>query len=145
MSDDDRLARRQAFADASPISEEMIEALVHAFYAKIRADEVLGPIFNRAIPEEAWPAHLAKLVDFWSSVTLMSGRFKGSPMAAHMRVAEIEPAHFGRWLAMFEQTAREICPPEAADIFVAKSRMIGRSLLMGLQLGRGDLKSALTT
>jgi hemoglobin len=135
-------ARREAFAAASPVTEPMIHALVHAFYAKIRTDPALGPIFNRVIAEAAWPAHLEKMCDFWSSVMLMSGRFKGSPMQAHLRIGELRPTHFARWLHLFEQTAHEVCPPEAAALFVAKSQMIGRSLQMGLQLARGEFEAA---
>ena len=75
------------------ITEAMIEAVVHGFYDRIRQDPALGPIFNRTIAPEAWPAHLRKMCDFWSSVMLMSGRFKGAPMAAHIRIAEIRPTH----------------------------------------------------
>lgn len=140
----DAAARRQAFAAASPVTEEMIHELVHGFYAKIRRDPALGPIFNRVIAEADWPAHLAKMCDFWSSVTLMSGRFKGTPMQAHLRIGNLRATHFARWLYLFEQTARELCPPEAAEIFVEKSQMIARSLQMGLQLARGDFEAALT-
>lgn len=144
MSDSDAaaVARRQAFAAASPVTEEMIRELVHAFYAKIRKDPALGPIFNRVIAEADWPAHLAKMCDFWSSVTLMSGRFKGTPMQAHVQIGELRPTHFARWLHLFEQTAQEVCPPEAAAIFVAKSQMIAKSLQMGLHLARGDFDAA---
>jgi hemoglobin len=144
MSDDRAAAieRRQAFAAASPVTEAMIHELVHAFYAKIRQDPALGPIFNRVIAGADWPAHLAKMCDFWSSVTLMSGRFKGSPMQAHIKVGDLRATHFARWLHLFEQTAREVCPPEAAEIFVEKSQLIARSLQMGLHLARGDLQAA---
>jgi hemoglobin len=119
------------------VTEEMIAALVHAFYAKIRAEPVLGPIFNGAI--EDWDEHLAKLCDFWSSVLLMTGRFKGRPMAVHVQVPEIQPAHFGRWLELFGETARELWPTEAADLVVEKAHMIGRSLQMGIAVSRGEL------
>jgi hemoglobin len=135
--------RRRAFAAASPIDEAMIHTLVHAFYEKIRTDPALGPIFNRVIAEENWPPHLAKMCDFWSSVTLMSGRFKGSPMQAHIRIGNLRPTHFARWLHLFEQTAQEVCPPEAAAIFIEKSQMIARSLQMGLQLARGEFEEAI--
>jgi hemoglobin len=139
------VARRQAFAAASPITEEMIHDLVHAFYAKIRRDPALGPIFNRVIAESDWPVHLEKMCDFWSSVTLMSGRFKGSPMQAHIRIGDLRPTHFARWLHLFQQTAGEICPPEAAATFVERSQMIARSLQMGLQLARGELDAAVAS
>ena len=84
-----------------------------------------------------WDEHLAKLCDFWSSVLLMTGRFKGSPMAAHARRPDIRDEHFALWLDLFERTAREVCPPAAADLFVERSRMIGRSLALGLSVSRG--------
>jgi hemoglobin len=132
-------ARRQAFAAASPVTEVMIHALVHAFYAKIRKDPALGPIFNRALAEADWPPHLAKMCDFWSSVMLMSGRFKGSPMQAHVRLGGLRPTHFARWLHLFEQTAQEVCPPQAAELFAAKARMIAQSLQLGIAVSQGEL------
>ncbi|HSV03237.1 MAG TPA: group III truncated hemoglobin [Phenylobacterium sp.] len=136
-------ARRQAFAAASPVTEAMIHNLVHAFYAKVRRDPAIGPIFNRVIAEDDWPPHLAKMCDFWSSVTLMTGRFKGSPMQAHIQAGGIRPTHFARWLHLFQQTAEEVCPPDAAAIFVERSQMIARSLQMGLHLASGDFDAAI--
>jgi hemoglobin len=118
------------------VDEETIRTLVHAFYGRVRKDEVLGPIFNAAVHD--WDEHLAKLCDFWSSVLLMTGRFKGSPMAAHARNPDIRGDHFPRWLALFERTAVELLPAPAAALFVEKSRMIGRSLSMGLAVSRGE-------
>jgi hemoglobin len=124
------------------VTEEMIHDLVHAFYAKVRRDPALGPIFNRVVDD--WDHHLEKLCDFWSSVTLMSGRFKGAPMAAHVRVPDIRPTHFARWLHLFAETAAETCPPEAAALFVAKSQMIGQSLQLGIAAARGQEHPAAT-
>ena len=104
---------------------------------KIRTDPALGPIFNREIDD--WDHHLAKMCDFWSSVLLMTGRFKGAPMAAHARLAEVRPTHFARWLHLFRQTAQEVCPPEAAALFVAKSKMIAQSLQLHIAAVRGEL------
>jgi hemoglobin len=55
------------------ISEDGIQRLVDEFYAKVRADPELVPIFNCAIPGD-WGLHLATIRDFWSSVMLTSGR-----------------------------------------------------------------------
>ncbi len=118
------------------IDEAMIRNQVHTFYGRVRLDPVLGAIFNDAIAD--WDDHLDKLCDFWSTVLLMTGRFKGSPMAAHARRPDIQGAHFPLWLDLFERTAREVCPPPAADLFVEKSRMIGRSLALGLAVSRGE-------
>ena len=121
---------------AAGVSEPMIRGLVEAFYGKVCRDPVLGPIFNREV--EDWDAHLAKLTDFWSSVMLMTGRFKGRPMATHAAVADITPAHFAHWLALFAETAAEVCPPAAAELFAARARTIGQSLQMGLAVSRGE-------
>ncbi len=118
------------------IDEAMIECLVQTFYARVRADAVLGPIFNAAIAD--WDAHLAKLCDFWSSVTLMTGRFKGTPMQAHAALPEITGALFDHWLALFTSTAEDVCPAEAAALFVDRAHRIAQSLELGVALHRGQ-------
>ncbi|MEO8813363.1 MAG: group III truncated hemoglobin [Caulobacteraceae bacterium] len=123
---------------AVDVTEPMIHDLVHAFYAKVRADPALAPVFNRVIGDR-WDIHLAKMCDFWSSVLLMTGRFKGSPMTVHAAIAQIRPTHFARWLHLFHQTAQARCPPAAAALFVAKSEMIAQSLQLGIAVSRGEL------
>lgn len=113
------------------ISEEGIQSLVHNFYARVRRDEKLGPIFERAIAGE-WDAHLAKLCDFWSSVMLKTGRYDGQPMRAHATIPEMEPDLFDRWLGLFEQTAREQFAPPVANAFVDRAHRIAQSLKLGL-------------
>ncbi len=112
------------------ITEAMIHDLVHGFYGKIRNDAVLGPIFAGVIGED-WNPHLAKMCDFWSSVMLMTGRYDGRPMRAHLLQKTIRPEHFGRWLALFEETAREVAA-QAAPEFISRAHMIARGFQMGL-------------
>jgi hemoglobin len=113
------------------IDETIIKALVHGFYAKVRADAQLGPIFNRIIADD-WDRHLAKMCDFWSSVMLLTGRYKGNPMTAHMRLKMVRPEHFARWLALFRETAQDCCSPEVAALFIGKADNIARSLQLGM-------------
>jgi hemoglobin len=113
------------------ITEDLIHDLVHAFYARIRTDEVLSSIFARVIGED-WDPHLAKMCDFWSSVMRMTGRYKGNPMVAHMRLKMVRPEHFERWLALFRETALEICGPELAALFLSRAENIARSLQLGM-------------
>ncbi len=122
---------------AAGVTEPMIHEVVHAFYAQVRTDPALGPIFNRVVAD--WDEHLERLCDFWSSVLLMTGRFKGQPMAAHARIPGIEPGHFVRWLDLFARTAQAHCPPEAAALFAAKAEMIAQSLQLGIAASRGEL------
>jgi len=114
------------------VTENEIVALVDAFYAKVRRDEVLAPVFERAIAPDSWPVHLAKMYDFWSSVMLTTGRYKGNPLGVHMGVAGLEASMFARWLALFRATAEEQFPPELAASFREKSERIAESLQLGL-------------
>jgi hemoglobin len=123
-------------AGETGIDERMIEALVHRFYDHVRADPLLGPVFAERIAD--WGPHLERMCAFWSSVALMTGRYRGQPMRSHMPLP-IDAAHFDRWLALFEATARDICPPKAADHFIERARRIAESLELGIAGSQGVL------
>ena len=127
----DVIALAERPSDNSRLSEDAIRQLVDQFYIKVRADPQLGPIFERAIPGE-WGPHLATMHDFWSSIMLTSGRYKGNPVAAHLRVEGMEPQLFGRWLALFDETCRELFDDDVADAFRAKAERIAESLKLAL-------------
>lgn len=130
MTDDREKARRRELP--LPVTNEQeIERVVRAFYARVRADAELGPIFDRVIGDD-WEPHLRKMFAFWSSVMLMSGRYKGQPMVAHMRLKAVRPAHFERWLALFRQTTEELCAPETAAAFIERATRIADSLRLGM-------------
>ena len=57
-------------------------------------------------------------------------------MQAHFPLP-IEPQHFDRWLALFEETAAEVCPPVAAEHFIERARRIAQSLELGVALQAG--------
>lgn len=114
----------------APLTEEAIGELVDAFYARVRVDPELGPVFDRAIAD--WGPHLATMRKFWSSVMLTSGRYKGNPVAVHHRVDGIEMQLFERWLALFDDTCRELFDSELAAAFNDKARRIAESLKLAL-------------
>jgi hemoglobin len=116
------------------ITEAMIERLVRGFYAKVRSDAVLAPVFEARIAD--WEPHLQRMCAFWSSVALMSGRYHGTPMAKHAPLP-VDAGHFDRWLELFEEAAGEICPPAAAVHFVELARRIAASLELGIAGGQG--------
>ena len=123
------LAKRPS--DSDRLSEDAIRHLVDRFYVKVRADPELGPIFERAIPGD-WGPHLATMHDFWSSVMLTSGRYKGNPVAVHLRLERIEPQLFDRWLALFDETCRELFDADIAGAFRVKAARIAESLKLAL-------------
>jgi hemoglobin len=112
------------------LNPNALPPFVEAFYLKVRRDPLLGPIFA-VIPDEAWPAHLATISDFWSSVLFRTGRYKGNPFGSHLGKG-IEPTHFDRWLALFVQTAAERFGPEDAALLADRAQRIAESLKAGL-------------
>ncbi|WP_338828044.1 group III truncated hemoglobin [Bradyrhizobium sp. 27S5] len=116
------------------ITEAMIERLVHGFYAKVRRDPMLAPVFDARIRD--WEPHLEQMCAFWSSVALMTGRYHGTPMVKHMKLP-VDAVHFDRWLQLFEATAAELCPSVAAEHFIDRARRIAASLEMGVASGQG--------
>ena len=112
------------------ISEENICQLVDAFYTKVRADEALAPIFDRAIQD--WEPHLNKMYAFWSSVMLTTGRYKGNPLIKHMVLPDIRPELFDRWLALFHQTGTELLDDDISAAFRVKAERIAESLKLGI-------------
>jgi hemoglobin len=121
----------EPFMRINQISEEGIRRLVDEFYAKVRADADLAPIFNRAITGD-WGLHLATMRDFWSSVMLTSGRYKGNPVATHLRLDGMEPRLFDRWLELFNETCGELFDGNLAEAFRVKAMRIAESLKLAL-------------
>ena len=112
------------------LDEAILRRLVHRFYDRVRADAVLGPVFETRITD--WAPHLERMVAFWSSVALMTGRYHGAPMPAHATLP-VNWAHFDRWLDLFRQTAAEVCPPAGAALVIERSERIARSLHMAVE------------
>ena len=107
------------------LDESVLRDLVDRFYAKVRADPNLGPIFQARITD--WGTHLKRMVSFWSSVVLMTGTYRGRPVPAHTALP-VTAAHFSRWLELFRETAREVCPPAGAEHVIARAERIAHSL-----------------
>src|SRR5690242_10806057 len=133
---DRRAAFTAAIQQETGIDEAMIERLVRGFYARVRQDALIGPVFASRITD--WEPHLQRMCDFWSSVALMTGRYHGQPMQRHLPLP-VDSRHFDRWLALFEQTARELCPPNAAEHFIERARRIAESLELGIAGAHGVL------
>jgi len=117
--------------DRDGIDEAALEMLIPRFYARVREDGLIGPVFDAAV--EDWPGHLERLVAFWSSVMLTSGRYKGNPMAAHLKhLRAITPPMFDRWLALWAEVTGQLLSPAAARALQAKAERIAESLKLAL-------------
>ena len=123
-----------AFPAAFAITPDQIDAQVAAFYAAVRRDAVLGPIFANHVQD--WPEHEAKIGRFWRNAILRDRVYDGSPMLAHRQAGDVTPDHFPLWLALFDATLTATLPPEPAAAWSAMAHRIGRALSMGVSDAR---------
>jgi len=131
--------RRRADAEAAGVDAQFISDLVDRFYASIRADAVLGPIFARHIAD--WSPHLVRMKAFWRSILHNSAEFSGNPMQRHAAVADagtsLVEAEFAQWLQLFYDTCNTLAAErgmtqDAARQVGERARMIADSLLTGI-------------
>jgi truncated hemoglobin YjbI len=95
--------------------QEGIQRLLRPFYADVRQHAVLGPIFNSRIHD--WPAHLAKIGEFWARQAGGPSRYAGGFGAVHL----------------------ELISAASAAEMSALAHRIGENLLRILE-GRGGLR-----
>ncbi|MDG1057723.1 MAG: group III truncated hemoglobin [Flavobacteriaceae bacterium] len=107
--------------------------LVDTFYTKVRADKLLGPIFNEVIDD--WPAHLERLTDFWETNLFFVNKFKGNPVRKHQEVdtnnnRTIDSLHFGVWLRYWMETLETHFRVERASLAKSRARTMGTHLFL---------------
>jgi len=117
--------------DHAQLDRAFIGRLVRTFYGRIRKDERLGPIFARQITGD-WEPHLEKMTDFWCSVMLKDGSYQGRPVPAHLKLKTVVEGDFAIWLRLFGETARDLCPPDIAEIFIERAERIATSLRLAM-------------
>jgi len=108
-------------------TKDDIAGLVSVFYAKVRKDDILGPIFEKHIAEEEWPSHLSKLTDFWEMKLLGGRQFRGSPSKKHIDVDRasghtVSQEHFAHWLQLWLDTIDETFMGPLAERAKAQAR-----------------------
>lgn len=114
------------------IDEAVLPELLAAFYGRVRQDDLLGPVFNDAVHD--WDEHLERIADFWSSVMLTTGRYKGNPVAKHLaHAARITPAMFDRWLTLWAETTNGMLPVPVARALQEKAARIAESLQLAIR------------
>jgi len=128
------LERRQVIIDHAHsigINDAYIDVLVDTY--RIRQHNILGPVFDNAIGDN-WPTHLARMKDFWASVSMNAGRYSGKPVPAHRQhSASIQEWHFGIWLGLFRQTLEDTAlTREAVDYFMERAERISKSLKLAM-------------
>ena len=131
-------AERRARAEAIGVTPEFVSRVVDAFYARIRSDNVLGPIFAAKVTD--WDDHLERMKRFWRSILFSTGEYSGNPMRKHVVIPGLDRAHFVRWLELFYATLRgEGACEDAVRLVGERGRMIADSMITGIAIHREGL------
>ncbi len=112
------------------ISEESIYLLVHTFYGDVRKNAILGPVFDNVLRDQ-WATHMPRMVDFWSSILLGTGKFQGNVYGKHMALTDIKKEHFVQWLSLFQKTVSSLFNEESANKILETADRIAGSLQYG--------------
>ena len=120
------------------LEERDIAQVVSHFYAKVRRDPVIGAIFTDRLgtDPEIWSAHEEKITCFWRNALLRAPVYSGNPMMVHAGISALEPAHFARWLALFDETLAATLPSATAQSWSRLAHRIGKGLRFGLGQAR---------
>jgi hemoglobin len=108
-------------------TEANIRDLVYGFYDRVRADPLLGPVFDATLAGR-WDDHLPKMCTFWGSLVLGAKQYRGNVQQAHQPIEGVEPQHFSRWLYLFLDTVESRYQPAAAVRFMEPALRIAQSL-----------------
>jgi hemoglobin len=114
----------------APITNASILQMVDRFYARVREDAVLSPIFENSLAGK-WDEHMPRMYAFWTKILLGSGDFQSNVFGKHMAIAGIEREHFVRWLALFKMTAIEVFGIDDARVPIQVAERIAGSLQLG--------------
>ena len=117
-----------------------VELLVNSFYTKVKADDLLGPIFNNA-ENFSWETHIPIMINFWETLLLGTASYKGNAMGKHIelnRRVPLKPEHFDRWKSLFYATLDEHF--EGPQILTAHKRVEAMSELILFKISQSQQK-----
>jgi hemoglobin len=106
-----------------------IERMVRDFYREAAMDDLLGPIFAAA--QVDWPAHIARLTDFWSWQLLGEPGYDGNPLRSHAPVHARTPftcEHYERWIDLFCGTIEAAFEGPIATTAIGRGRRMASAL-----------------
>lgn len=119
-----------------------VKQLVDTFYAKVREDELLSPIFNNVIKEH-WPEHLEKLYRFWQTVLLEEHTYFGSPFIPHVKLP-VEKEHFDRWLQLFFSNIDDQFKGEKAEEAKWRAQKMAQMFQMKIEMYKNSNSTPLS-
>lgn len=115
-------------------SRQEIEKLVNSFYEKVKADDLIGPIFNDTAKVN-WDEHLPKLYNFWEDLLMGTNKYNGRPFPPHVSL-NLKMEHFERWLLLFFKTVDENFTGLKADEAKSRALRIAKNFSVNLGLSK---------
>lgn len=112
-----------------------VARLVADFYALVRVDTQLGPVFAAHVND--WTAHEQRLTAFWSGLLRGEAGFSGAPLARHLAIDGLDWSFFERWLALFGQAARASGNPAMAALAQERAGRIAEHFWRHYKMQRG--------
>ncbi len=108
-----------------------LEALISAFYEKVKVNPVIGSIFNHV----NWERHLPIMYGFWENTLFYTGGYLGNPLKTHQALNRKNPLteqHFNEWQRLFVETVNDMYEGEKAEL--AKQRAISIATVMQIKI-----------
>lgn len=116
------------------ITPDEIHQVVRRFYAAVRKDTVLGPIFAAHVDD--WPEHETKIAAFWRNAILREKCYSGNPMRVHVTRPSVKAEHFPIWLELFHTTLCAELTELQARQWGALADRIGEGFRTGIETMR---------
>jgi hemoglobin len=106
--------------------------LINNFYTKVKADNVIGFIFNDVMKVN-WEHHTPIIVDFWETILLDHPVYNKNAMAVHYDINKkvpLQKEHFDQWIHLFTSTVDELFEGKIAELAKTRAKSIGSIMLL---------------
>jgi hemoglobin len=110
---------------------EGISGLLRHFYADVRQDPLIGPVFNAQIDD--WKRHLEVLASFWETVIGGPSTYAGRMPMKHLSL-RLREEDFERWLFLWQANCRAQLPSDVAKEMIDLADHIARRLRIILDI-----------
>jgi len=112
-----------------------IEKLVKKFYDKAMNDLIIGHIFQNHM-SETLEKHLPIICDFWESILLENGKYKGNPILKHIDLSkrtDLGNFHFKQWIKLWEETINLMFEGALANQAKEKARLMKELMVIKIK------------
>ena len=124
------------------VDRDYVGKMVREFYAIILKDDILAPIFIRALGNDLengkWRDHFNTLDNFWLMVMTGQRGYTGDPFPPHAFLGPLTPESFERWLELFHEVIYRFFIPEIADKFYKKAQILANQFMDNLGMNDED-------